>query len=155
METIAQANHKSSKSQTLITRTLRKPQFAYAHLSLLTNSSLDSPSSSSLTPTSTTSSLDAVQVRAYLVEALRRFLGDTGAAIPVDILAIPPSGTDVWVRVPHEDLAAFTAGVTAYTGMAMGQGSERAVLRIVACGDWLGSLIGRTEEAAIWTAPAS
>jgi ribonuclease P/MRP protein subunit POP8 len=93
------------------------------------------------------SSLDALQVRAYCTSALRQFLGDTGAAISVDILAV--RNDDIWVRVPRADLAGFSAALTAYGGMARGRGVT-TVLRLRACGDWLGSLLGRAEQQELW-----
>jgi len=93
------------------------------------------------------SDLDALQVRAYCTSALRQFLGDTGAAVSVDILAVRDS--NVWVRVPQADLGGFSAAMTAYGGMARG-GGVTTVLRLRACGDWLGSLLGRTEQHELW-----
>lgn len=141
------------------TLTLKNPPFAYAHLTLLnppTSSTLSSSSSSSSTvPTHT---LDALQVRSYLTTALRQFLGDTGAAIPVDILRLEPHAA--WVRVPRADLAAFAAGVTAFGGITVrqqqqpgdgqGQGQQKMVLGVEACGDWLGALVGRGGEGEVW-----
>ncbi|KAH6850804.1 hypothetical protein B0I37DRAFT_121752 [Chaetomium sp. MPI-CAGE-AT-0009] len=92
-----------------------------------------------------------LQLRAYLTTALRQFLGDTGAAIPVDFLAV--RGADAWVRVPRQDLAAFVGAVTAFSGVEMSAGSEegRMVLRVVASGDWLGSLVGKGGEGRVWS----
>ncbi|KAK3905412.1 hypothetical protein C8A05DRAFT_12775 [Staphylotrichum tortipilum] len=138
---------KSKPPQT--TLTLPTP-FSYAHLTLL-------PSPSSPQPI-----LDTLQVRAYLSTALRQFLGDTGAAIPLDILFLtdlqsqsqsspsspPPS---VWVRLPRADLAAFAAGVTAFGGLAVPSGGGgKMVLQLKGCGDWLGALVGRDDEAGLW-----
>lgn len=127
---------KSCKHQDLVTSTLKTPPFAYAHLGLAT-------------PSPTAATLDALQVRAYCAAALRRFLGDTGAGVPVDVLAT--RGAEVWVRVPRQDLAALAAALTAYPGSNDGGGEAGVMLlRLRACGDWLGSLIGRAEESHIW-----
>ncbi|KAK3499998.1 uncharacterized protein B0T23DRAFT_330663, partial [Neurospora hispaniola] len=130
---------KSSKSQTLTQTTIRSPVFSYAHLSLV------SPflsSSSQNTP-----SLDTLTARHYLTTALRQFLGDTGASLAIDMLLV--KGTECWVRVPREDLAAFAAAVTAYPGQNVG-GEEQMLMRVVGCGDWLGALVGREGEGRVW-----
>ncbi|KAL2266538.1 hypothetical protein VTJ83DRAFT_5890 [Remersonia thermophila] len=101
--------------------------------------------------------LDNLQLRAYLTAALRQFLGDTGAAIPLDILLL--RGASAWVRVPREDLAALAAAVAAFDGLAPEGGGAGpwggreggVLLRVRACGDWLGALIGRDEEGVLWT----
>ncbi|KAG7289019.1 hypothetical protein NEMBOFW57_005380 [Staphylotrichum longicolle] len=121
------------------TLTLKNPPFAYAHLTLLNPPTTTSSASSSTAPTHT---LDALQVRSYLTTALRQFLGDTGAAIPVDILRLEPHAA--WVRVPRADLAAFAAGVTAFggiTGTGKGRGRGRAAedAGVEALGDWGGA----------------
>ncbi|KAK3308648.1 uncharacterized protein B0T15DRAFT_391594 [Chaetomium strumarium] len=136
---------KSKKTFTLATATLKHPPFAYAHLSLATSAFSPSPARSADT------GLDALQVRSYLTAALRQFLGDTGAAIPIDILLV--QGQSAWVRVPREDLAAFAAGVTAFPGLPPSSGEAGGgtmLLQLRACGDWLGSLIGREEQAGLW-----
>ncbi|KAL1842492.1 hypothetical protein VTJ49DRAFT_5098 [Mycothermus thermophilus] len=134
------------------TLTLRSPPFAYAHLQLVT------PPTSTEAPNPAVSEqpalLDNLQLRSYLTAALRQFLGDTGAAIPLDILLL--RGASAWVRVPREDLAAFAAAVTAFEGLASGNdpSSDPAglmLLRVMACGDWLGALVGRDEEGVLWT----
>ncbi len=128
------------------TATLKTPPFSYARLSLLNPDPTH--------PTSPAPPLDALQVRSYLTAALRQFLGDTGAAIPIDILQL--QSPSVWVRVPRSDLAAFAAGVTAFAGLAApGNSPGRIVLQVRACGDWLGALLGsgeegEEEEAGLW-----
>lgn len=130
----------SKKSQTLLQTTLRTPPFAYAHLALAPSP----PDQSRRAP-----SLDALQVRSYLTSALRQFLGDTGAGMSVDILLV--RGGSAWVRVPQPDLGAFAAAVTAYPGTGSHGGETTMVLQLKACGDWLGTLLGREEEAELWT----
>jgi ribonuclease P/MRP protein subunit POP8 len=141
---LSQRNNKSKKTYTLATATLRHPPFAYAHLSVAT------PTLSPSATHSADTNLDALQVRSYLTAALRQFLGDTGAAIPIDILLV--QGQSVWVRVPREDLAAFAAGVTAFSGLPSSSGAagRTMLLQLRACGDWLGSLIGREEQGELW-----
>ncbi|KAK2069593.1 hypothetical protein P8C59_004155 [Phyllachora maydis] len=144
----------SSKYHDILTTTIKAPRFAYAHLSL-TNDEIVGQLQQPEKPAHTGSSrsrpaLDALQVRAYCTAALRRFLGDTGAGMPVDVLAIKGAdGTDAWVRVPREDLAAFAAAMTAYPGQEDGE-DGMLVLRLRSCGNWLGSLLGRAEESALW-----
>ncbi|KAK3494012.1 hypothetical protein B0T13DRAFT_513276 [Neurospora crassa] len=130
---------KSSKSQTLTQTTIRSPVFSYAHLSLVS----PFPSSSS----QNTPSLDTLTARHYLTTALRQFLGDTGASLAIDMLLV--KGTECWVRVPREDMAAFAAAVTAYPGHNVG-GEEQMLMRVVGCGDWLGALVGREGEGRVW-----
>ncbi|KAK4193096.1 hypothetical protein QBC35DRAFT_164511 [Podospora australis] len=126
-----------TKTRDLATLTIKSPAFTYAHLS-------------SSIPFSTTSqqetNLDALQVKSYLTAALRQFLGDTGVAIPIDILLV--KGTSAWVRLPQPDLGAFAGAITAFPGL--GGGGETLLLHLEACGDYLGSLIGRAEEADMW-----
>ncbi|KAK4177197.1 hypothetical protein QBC36DRAFT_237172 [Triangularia setosa] len=150
---------KTKKSFPLTTLTLSKSQYSYAHLTLLT------PSSSSQTE------LDNLQLKSYLTSALSQFLGQTGAAIPIDILYISDSSDDTqqqqqqqqqqhastsfsaWVRLPRPDLAAFSAAVTAFPGISSsGKDNNKLVLRVEAAGDYLGALLGRGEEQNIWGA---
>ncbi|KAL2135554.1 hypothetical protein VTI74DRAFT_8033 [Chaetomium olivicolor] len=134
-----------SKARTLTTTTLRSPPFAYAHL-CLANPSPPTPQQHQQQHVP----LDTLQIRSYLTSALRQFLGDTGAAMPIDILLT--DGASVWVRVPREDLPAFAAGITAFPGLSSSNvGGERMVLQVKACGDWLGTLIGRGEQAGLWS----
>ncbi|SPQ21683.1 a356e798-efae-405f-97eb-44d48a4f8a85 [Thermothielavioides terrestris] len=152
----------TSKTRTLTTATLKNPPFAYAHLSLASPPPALSNPATTTTTTTTPPLLDALQVRAYLTAALRQFLGATGAGMAIDILLV--RGGSAWVRVPREDLPAFAAGVTAFGGLpsssasagsgagaGAGAGTGTMLLQLRACGDWLGSLIGRDEEAALWT----
>lgn len=121
------------KTRELTTTTIKSPPFSYLHLSTST-----SP---------TTTSLDALQVRSYCASATRQFLGTTGAAIPVDVLSVTGGG-DAWVRVPRGDLGAFAGAITAYGGTSLEAGVM--VMRVKACGDWLGSLVGGEGEGGGW-----
>ncbi|KAK1835815.1 hypothetical protein QBC39DRAFT_297657 [Podospora conica] len=124
-----------TKTRELTTATIKSPPFAYLHLSA----------------SSSTTTLDALQVRSYCTSACRQFLGATGAAIPVDILSVPSGsgGGDAWVRVPRADLGAFAGAITAYGGSSSDAGGVM-VLRVKACGDWLGSLVGGEGEERVW-----
>lgn len=134
---------KPLKTRELTSTTISTPPFAYAHLIATTHSS----STTDENDIDMDEGLDALQVRAYCTAALRQFLGDTGVAISIDTLLV--RGVHVWLRVPRQDLGAFAAAMTAYGGMARGGGAT-TVMRVQACGDWLGSLLGRGEEAKIW-----
>ena len=124
---------KASKSLELFTRTIKSPPYSYARLEMTTED---------LRPVQ----LDALQVRAYCSAALRQFLGDTGMAIAVDILKV--EGAECWLRVPHDDLAAFAAAITAFPGSS--QSGQLSVLRLRGCGDWLGSLFGEAGKQKLW-----
>ncbi|KAK4042896.1 hypothetical protein C8A01DRAFT_44112 [Parachaetomium inaequale] len=146
---------KESRTRTLTTTVLKHPPWSYARLELA------NPPAQTPTP----SSMDMLQIRAYLTAATRQFLGAHGASIPLDILALRPTDGTVWVRVPRPDLGAFVAAVTAFDGVVVsstggsmgsseqGEGVGRMVLHVKAAGDWLGSLIGKGEgEGALWPA---
>ena len=143
IDTTPQTNPKpTSKTLTLTSATLSHPPFAYAQLALAPTTDGPHPPIP----------LDALQARSYLTAALRQFLGATGAAIPLDILLVQDSS--VWVRMPQPDLAAFAAAVTAFSGLPSSSTTAGGtmLLQLRACGDWLGSLIGREEEGGLWTA---
>ncbi|KAL2178930.1 uncharacterized protein P884DRAFT_257032 [Thermothelomyces heterothallicus CBS 202.75] len=166
-----------NRTRTLATLTIKNPPWSYAHLTLANPSPIvEATSTSTSASTSTTDAakttaaipeatpvLDMLEIRAYLTAALRQFLGDTGAAIPVDILAVggrdgDGDGDGVWVRVPRQDLNLFVGAVTAFAGQLTsstvdsGQGGkkERMVLQVKAAGNWLGSLLGRGQEGKLW-----
>ena len=90
--------------------------------------------------------LDALQVRSHCTSALKQFLGATGTATPIDILKV--QGNKFWVRVPRQDLATFAAGITAWPGTT--QDGIPSVLQIRSSGNWLGSLLGRSEQHKLW-----
>lgn len=123
------------KATTLRTLPLR-PTSSYAHLELI------SPTTSPTPPT-----LDTLQAHSYCLAALTRFLGDTGAAVPVDVLKV--EGSCCWVRVPAEDLSAFAAAVTAWGGTK--DGGVDVLFRILGCSDWLGCLVGGEGQEDLWT----
>ncbi|KAH8908786.1 hypothetical protein BR93DRAFT_966821 [Coniochaeta sp. PMI_546] len=124
-----QALYKSQKSHELFACTIKAPPFAYAHLELVTD-------------TARPTKLDNLQVRSYCTAALRQFLGEHGVAVAIDILKV--DGKACWLRLPRQDLSVFSAAITAFSGTAQNGGTS--LLRLLACGDWLGSLVGRADE---------
>lgn len=112
-----------------------RPISSYAHLELITPSSPSPPA------------LDTLQAHSYCLAALTRFLGDTGAAVPVDVLKV--EGPRCWVRVPAEDLPAFAAAVTAWGGTK--DDGVDVLFRILGCSDWLGCLVGGEGQEELWT----
>lgn len=132
-EAIAKASQtipKSTKTHEIYSTTIKTPPYAYAHLQVIC-------------PTDPDMVLDELTLRQYLTAALKQFLGVTGMAVSIDILDV--SGSECWVRVPRQDLGAFTSAVTAWVGSGSASG-----FRICAAGDWLGALVGRHDQAKIW-----
>lgn len=121
---------KPTKYHEIYGTTIKTPPHAYAHLQV------------HLSPTDTTI-LDDITMRQYLTAALKQFLGVTGMGIAIDILKV--SGRECWVRVPRQDLGVFASAVTAWVGSGPASG-----MSICAAGDWLGALVGRHEQSAIW-----
>lgn len=121
---------KSTKYHEIHGTTLKTPPHAYAHLEVI------SPANPGLT-------LDELTLRQYLTSALKQFLGVTGMGISIDLLKV--SGRECWVRVPRQDLGALASALTAWVGSGSASG-----FRICAAGDWLGALVGRHEQRAIW-----
>ncbi|KAL8376414.1 hypothetical protein RB595_007480 [Gaeumannomyces hyphopodioides] len=140
MCSVANAMKAPQKSQEVFSCTVRRPPYAYAQLRL------DHPSSpagaAGVIP------LDLVLARSYCASALQQFLGVTGAAISVDVLRVDGEAGEFWVRVPQPDLGRFSAAVTAWPGAS--HFGSTTVLRILTCGDWLGSLLGRSEQQSLW-----
>lgn len=125
-----QTKAKVTKSNNIYNTTIKTPPHAYAHLELIT--------------TNQESVLDNLTLRQYLTSALKQFLGLTGMGMPIDILKV--SGRECWVRVPRQDLGAFAAALTAWTG----SGGSVSGLRVCAAGAWLGALVGRHDQRKIW-----
>jgi ribonuclease P/MRP protein subunit POP8 len=127
---------KPNGSATYHTATLRSPRWTYFHLQLVT-------SSMSMTSTSATNEagLDSLTVRRYLMAALSRFLGQMGAATPLDILKIEQQ--DVWIRVPRDDSTAVHESVSSWVGIQGGMGEGNGSRWIVkGRDDWLIRLTG-------------
>ncbi|OTB07753.1 hypothetical protein M426DRAFT_71532 [Hypoxylon sp. CI-4A] len=122
------------KAHELVTATIRTPRYSYAHLEVFGE------------PAGATQ-LDALQVRSYCTSALKQFLGTTGVGIPLDILKV--EGKECWLRVPRDDLGAFSAAITAWQGSF--QDEVHSTFRIRGCSDWLGALVGRDGEDKLWT----
>ncbi|KAI1375219.1 hypothetical protein F4677DRAFT_446726 [Hypoxylon crocopeplum] len=125
---------KVKKAHELVAATIRAPRYSYAHLQLLSDST-------------NPGELDALQVRSYCTSALKQFLGTTGVGIPLDILKVDRK--DFWLRLPRDDLGAFSAAITAWQGSF--QDGIHSSLRIIGCSDWLGALVGRDGEDKLWT----
>lgn len=136
---------KLEKSYDILTCTVKNPQFAYAHLELVTTASLTS-SSSNTQEQQQQPELDPLQVKSYCTAALRQFLGLTGVAVPVDILKV--QGLDCWVRVPRPDLSLFAAAVTAWKGSV--EDGDLRLLRVKQCSDWLGTMVGSDAQDRLW-----
>lgn len=137
----------ATKNLELASRTIRSPSHAYIHLELQSSSS--SSSSSSLSHQHEDADpLDALQLKSYLTAALKQFLGLHGAAIPFDILKVDRG--QGWIRLPRDDLAAFAAAITAWTGTSL-SGNQHVILRLRGCSDWLGTLVGRDGEDRVWS----
>lgn len=119
----------AGKSHDIYTTTIQTPPYAYAHLELITTTAM---------------TLDNLQVRSYLTSALKQFLGLTGSGMPIDILKV--DGKECWVRVPRQDLGAFAAALAVWPG----SGSAVTGFLIRAAGDWLGALVGRSDQRKIW-----
>lgn len=121
-----------TKGHEIITQTIKQPQFAYAHLSLM----LDPPRKDDI---------DILTFRSHLTSALSQFLGLTGSAIAVDFLKI--EGKDCWIRVPRQDLSAVVAAVGGWVG-----GSEdfQVGWRVKGSGNWLSTLIANQDIEKIW-----
>ncbi|KAI1477904.1 hypothetical protein K445DRAFT_314795 [Daldinia sp. EC12] len=130
-----QSSAKVKKSHELASITIKAPRYSYAHLELFSASTADP------------GVLDALQVRSKCTSALKQFLGTTGLGIPLDILKV--EGQDCWLRVPRDDLGAFSAAITAWQGSY--QDGVHSSLRIRGCSDWLGALVGRDREDELWT----
>ncbi|KAI1390955.1 uncharacterized protein F4822DRAFT_168055 [Hypoxylon trugodes] len=131
--TDAPATTKVKKTYELVTATIKTPRFSYAHLELFSDPS-------------DPAELDALQVRSYCTSALKQFLGTTGIGIPLDILKV--EGKNCWLRMPRDDLGAFSAAITAWQGSY--QDGIHSSLRIRGCSDWLGALVGRDGQDKLW-----
>jgi len=117
---IAKTPHLPPSTQTL------HPTHTYLHLSLVRT-----------LPATATTALDPTTARGHLLVALSQYLGDHGAAIPVDILHIEKQ--DVYVRVPVQDGSAVVAALSGWSGVGGGAG---VAWRVKARCEWLSVLVG-------------
>ncbi len=130
------------KAYDLLTCTIKQPEFAYAHMELVTDGGGTTEGSNQASQMS----LDELQVKSYCTAALRQFLGLTGAAIPFDILKA--EGTECWVRMQSDDLGSFTAAITAWKGTT--DNGVNCLLRVKQASNWLGTMLGRNGQDRIW-----
>ncbi|KAL2753864.1 hypothetical protein ACRALDRAFT_2110029 [Sodiomyces alcalophilus JCM 7366] len=128
--------HFESKSHELLSCTAKSPTFSYVHLEVVRSSQGHAM----------VIETDKLQIRSYCTSALQQFLGATGVAIPIDILKV--HGNECWLRTPREDLAAFSAAITAWPGTR--GGGAQSMLRIRQCSDWLGSMVGAEGQEKLW-----
>lgn len=131
----SQYHTKSHRGHDITTKTIKTPQFSYACLQLISE-----------TTASIDTSLDAVTVRSYLGSALTQFLGITGSAISIDILKV--EGDECWVRVLREDLSPLLAAVGGWVGGPKGEG--KIGWRVKGSENWLSVLIAQGEESHVW-----
>jgi len=103
--------------------TIRKLPFSYLHLSLVSSN-----------PSAKDPPIDALSVRSHLTAALNQFLGETGTAIPIDILKVEER--DVWIRVQNADADALVGAISGWVGAG-----GAAAWRVKQKGDWLGAVV--------------
>ncbi|KAJ2970348.1 hypothetical protein NQ176_g8227 [Zarea fungicola] len=116
--------------------TITAPQFSYVHLRLHTDASSGYDRVV----------LDDLLVKSYCTNALRQYLGLTGAAIPLDLLKV--TGADCWLRIPRDDVKPFAAAITACRGSV--ENGTHCLLRIERCSDWLGTIVGSGSVEKLW-----
>jgi len=143
----SQNSSKAHRGHEISTKTIKVPSFSYAHLQVI---SLDVPNSLSSTSPSVSASikseLDVLTLRSHIMSALSLFLGLSGSAIDVDILKI--EGNDCWIRVSREDLSPVLAALGGWNGKSSSDGRVGFIVK--AFGNWLGSLVSRSEYKGIW-----
>ncbi|CAK7264064.1 hypothetical protein SEPCBS57363_000881 [Sporothrix epigloea] len=137
---------KESKTRVLYGSTISQPPFAYAQIEVIRISVLLGAGAGT-----DQEGLDALQARSYCDAALKQFLGATGAAMPLDLLRL--DGSQFWVRLPREDLSLFAAALASWNTVS--RNGTAMALRLKASGNWLGSLIGQTEQSSLWEATAT
>ncbi|PBP20492.1 hypothetical protein BUE80_DR008660 [Diplocarpon rosae] len=122
------------RGREVATKTIKTPQFSYAHLQLISEvASIDLP-------------LDTLTTRSYIESALTRFLGLTGSAILVDILKV--EGIDCWIRVPREDVRSVLAAVGGWSGGSEADG--KIGWKVKTSGNWLSVLVAHGEAGHVW-----
>jgi len=107
---------KASKNNTIAQFTLRNPDWAYLHLALITQESLNT---SEIKNENNSNNVDELTVYMHIQSALKQYLGLQGTAIPFDILKTKEN--QVWISVPREDISAMMAAVGGWIG-SNGQG---------------------------------
>lgn len=130
-------------------------QWTYLHLHLSRVS--ENPDGTSQQP------LDMLTARSYLTTALSQFLGQTGAAIPVDFLQLHEADNEIWIRVPRQDGRAVVAALGQFVGYVKGKrrvdgvagesgGSSAISWKVRGWDDWLGRLVvgGKEGGAALF-----
>lgn len=117
---------KATAGTILASHTIRHHRWSYLHLSLLRQPPSADP-------------IDALTSRKYLQASLTQFLGDTGAAIPIDILKT--ESQDVWIRVPTEDASAVNAAVSGWVSA-----DGHVGWTVKGRDEWLGRLVAGTGE---------
>lgn len=136
-------NAKSTSKPKSISTPLRDPEWLYLHLAQIAPRVPGSAAS-------TLETLDETTLRMHLLSALSTYLGDTGAAVPVDILKVvdPPrsptksSGAAAYIRIPHPDGPLFIAALTSWGGSGAVAG-----YRVMEQSPWLACLnLGDAEE---------
>lgn len=124
-----------------VSRALGHPRWLYIRVSPISSSPTSVPV------------LDEMTLRLHLLGAASAYLGDTGAAIPVDILKLfepftdkqggesqqsqKPTPQQAYLRVPFEDGPLFCAAITSWAGNPR---ADVAGYRILESSCWLGSL---------------
>lgn len=118
------------------------PTWAYLHLSLLT--------------ARPGTHIDALRLRSCLLQALSNYLGDHGAAIPIDILHISEDVLEsgirrpsAYIRVPNNDAQAVIAGVASFTGSA-----DVLSIRVKAHGAWLATIAAENDGQELFAMTA-
>ncbi|KAF1945277.1 hypothetical protein EJ02DRAFT_52044 [Clathrospora elynae] len=131
---------KANEPHILHQATFRKTSWSYLHLCLLTpgtatlplSSSAPNPPSSATSPTTPVPNLAPNAINSaeivkdisplltstLLTSPLHSYLGQTGAAIPIDILKT--RSRDVWIRIPRQDVRAFRASLSGWVGSCEG-----------------------------------
>lgn len=124
-DSVSRKKRKLQKSPTVISQsTLRKPEWAYAHLKMI-------PASGKAKHSDTiddTSSVDEITVYMHVQSALKSFLGFHGTTMTMDFLKV--DGRDIWIRTPRQDLKALVAAVGGWVG------SSGEAMRVMSWGCW-------------------
>lgn len=118
------------KNLTVAKYSARKPVWSYLHLQHVSQPPIKT-------------ALDEMTVIMWIDEALQRFLGLHGRAIPVDIMKLDER--DVWVRVPHDDHSALVAALSGWTSR------DGGALRVLGSSSWDANCHGRDGGQDLFT----